>query len=176
MAERRDLIVATYSSLCGTGDAATVTVFTGIGCPCPAAAGSVAGLPQPAMVTVAMNRTSNLRIRPIKHASLPSFLLRLHRVIGSTTNRCSSETYDRGPTFKACDEVPKPEKTVRYCGRSRSGRNLTRKYAKNQSETLPPVPATLRPNIYLLAAQRHKTSLSVFTLKPCTVVTLKGSL
>jgi hypothetical protein len=41
VAERRDLMVATYSLLCGTGARVTVAVWTGMACiPAPAATGA----------------------------------------------------------------------------------------------------------------------------------------
>jgi hypothetical protein len=48
VAERRDLIVATYSLLCGTGARDTATVWTGMACiPAAAAAGGAAFFWQP---------------------------------------------------------------------------------------------------------------------------------
>src|SRR5271165_3573352 len=59
VADRRDLIVAVYSSLLGTGASFTVTVCTGNAC-MAGAAGAAADLPQPIHVKSIMASTDVL--------------------------------------------------------------------------------------------------------------------
>ena len=63
MAERRDLMVATYSLLCGTGERVTVAVCTGIPrIPAPAGGGA-AFFSQPAAAKQTATRQMNPRLR-----------------------------------------------------------------------------------------------------------------